>query len=747
MTRKFQRWWKKSGVAVLPCIFVVLLTAVVQTFQIPFISPVTDRFGLLIFDTYQRLAPREYEAAPVRIIDIDDETIERLGQWPWPRTDIARLTLALSEAGAAAIAYDIVFSEEDRTSAPKLAERFESTDPQAAAIMASLPDNDEQLASVLAITPTALGYFLTSGEDEQGAAPKAGMVVLGSPPTSVPHYGASVMPLEKLSNSAAGLGSLSIQPDSDSVIRRAPLIAYHSDHLVPALSLEALRIAFQTDSVVVKTTDASGEGGAPGDVVALQVGSSEVPTNAAGEMWMHYTEPVPERIIPAWKVLEGELSPEEIAGYLEGQIVYVGTSAIGLRDLRSTPLNDRELGVMVHAQATEQMITNTYLSRPDWAIGLERFVLLVLGIGLAVSLPALGAFRGALLSTAVVFITIGVSWYAFIEYRYLLNPTWIIVGLVGAYLVGTIMVFYREERQRAYIHNAFDRYLSPELVRRIADDPEQLELGGEEREMTVMFCDIRSFSRISEQLSPNAIIGFLIAFLTPMTELLLQRKATIDKYIGDAILAFWNAPLDDPEHHENAARGALEMVERLKGLNDEMQGSDSVSWPENVRIGIGLNSGPCCVGNMGSEQRLSYSLIGDTVNLASRIEGLTKYYGVQIAIGNALRDRLPHFALLELDRVRVVGRESAEPVFVLLGNEALAEDPDFSEFRTIHEMMLEHYRQRQWHDALAKIERLVPAAPRYDLMRFYELYIERISYFLQNDPGRDWDGVFTASEK
>ncbi|MDG2003613.1 MAG: adenylate/guanylate cyclase domain-containing protein, partial [Novosphingobium sp.] len=678
---------------------------------------------------------------------IDDDSIRQYGQWPWPRTDIARLTLALGQAGASAIAFDIVFAEEDRTSPTQLAKRFESTDPQAAKIIASLPDNDDQLATVLGATPSVMGFFLTNEPIQQQARPKAGFAVLGTPPASVAHYSNAVLPLPGLIEPAAGIGSISIERDADAVIRRAPLIAYQGDQLLPALSTEALRVAFATESVLVKTSDGSGEVGAPGDVVSLRIGDIEAPTDGSGEMWMHYTRPVPERIVPAWKLLSGEMTEAEKERYFAGQIVFIGTSAIGLRDLRATPVNDRELGVMVHAQAAEQMILERFLSRPDWALGLERVLLLIVGLTLVLLLPRLGAAWGALFGGAAVALIIGGSWYAFTEQRYLLNPTWPAIGIVLGYLLTTVATFYREERQRAYIHNAFDRYLAPELVARIADDPAQLELGGEEREMTVLFCDVRSFSSISEKLSPDEIIRFLIAFLTPMTNLLLDYRSTIDKYIGDAILAFWNAPLEDPDQHENAARAALAMIDRLVELNETMPLQDKEPWPGEVKIGIGLNAGRCCVGNMGSEQRLSYSLIGDTVNLASRIEGLTKYYGVQIAMGETLHEALPQFATVELDRVRVVGREAPEAVFALLGDETLAADTSFQSFADQHAEMLSEYRSRNWEAAEKIRSPLAKISQNYGLIRLYELYSERIMLFKANDPGVEWDGTYSSTEK
>jgi adenylate cyclase len=366
---------------------------------------------------------------------------------------------------------------------------------------------------------------------------------------------------------------------------------------------------------------------------------------------------------------------------------------------------------------------------------------------MALLLPRLGAARGAVLGLGLIAAMLWGSWHAFASWRFLLDPSYPVLALASAYVVETALIYYREERRRAYIHTAFDRYLSPDLVKRIADDPGRLELGGEEREMTVLFCDIRGFSRISEGLGPKELIAFLIGFLTPMCDILLARRATIDKFIGDAILAFWNAPLDDPDQYEHAARGALEMVARLAQLNRDRAGPSGEPWPGEVKIGIGLNAGLCCVGNMGSAQRLSYTLIGDTVNLSSRLEGLTKYYGVEIAIGSALCARLPGFAMLELDQIRVVGREAPERVYALLGDETLAGDGQFIALSGLHAQMLSAFRARAWDSARTALDALDSLAAPFGLARVCALYRERIDALSRNPPGEDWDGVSQATEK
>ncbi len=743
------RRWQAVGRAaagVAPGIAMTLLVALLHWSDL---GPLRQ-LGLLLFDAYQRAAPRPYETVPVRIVDIDDETIARHGQWPWPRLETARLTETLAHAGAAAIAFDIVFSEPDRTSPARVAAVL-AANPEAQGDFAevrALADHDSIFAATLARSPAVLGFFLAR---ESGAPPPerhGGIAVAGSIPDTIPRFSGTISPLDQLADSAAGTGFLTMTGDRDGIVRRAPLLGRVGDELVPALSVEALRVAQGAGAILVRASDASGEMGARGgaSVVQLRVGDFVMPTDAGGELWMHYTAPVPARIVPAWKLLENALTEAELRALFEGHVVFIGTGAQGLRDLVSTPVRDRELGVMVHAQAVEQMILGRFLTRPDWATGAERALLLLFGLGLALLLPRLGAVRSGILGGFALAGTFGLSWLAFRQSGLLLDPVAPALAASASYVAVTAVSFWREERARAYIRNAFDRYLSPELVERIAADPGQLELGGEDRDMTVMFLDVRGFSRLSEQMGPRDVIAFLVEFLTPMTDILLAHRATIDKYIGDAILAFWNAPVDDPDHVANAARATLAMVDRLAQLNAEKAGGPG-PWPGEVRIGIGLNTGLCCVGNIGSAQRLNYSLIGDTVNLASRIEGQTKIYGVTIALGEETARRLEGFATLELDRLRVIGRDRPETIFALLGDEELARSEGFLAFRGIHCEMLQAYRAQQWAEALQHLEQLSARAEPLGLGKLVDLYRRRVARFSVDPPGEGWDGVADAETK
>lgn len=707
--------------------------------------------GNLVFDAYQRLAPRPYQATPVKVVDIDDETLKLLGQWPWPRTDIARLVETLHRAGAAAIAFDMVFSEPDRTSPARIAQLLRK-EPSASGnydAIAAMPDHDVLLGKALAAVPTATGFFLTEEHNTARPLQKAGFAFSGTDAVdTIPAFQGSIPPLAPIDAGASGGGFVSLVENRDSIVRTVPLLSRIGDTIYPSLALDTLRVAQGAGALILKTTTGSGEFSAgKAGIVSIKVGSFVVPTTKNGSLFMYYRLPRADDRVPAWKILTGALNDAQMRSAFSGEIVFVGTGAAGLRDLVATPLGVEELGASVHAQAIEQIILRRFLIKPDWVDGLDLGLLLVFGIGLSLGLPFLTALRGGILAGFTLVATVYGSWFAFKSAALLVDPTYAAGEIVSVYVASTLYAFWREERARAYIHRAFDRYVSPELVKRIANDPKSLELGGEERDMTVMFCDIRGFSHISEKLTPKQVIAFMIDFLTPTTDVLLAHKATIDKFIGDAILAFWNAPLDDPDHAQNAALGALALRDQIKLLNATNPGIPGKVWPGEVRIGVGLDSGPCCVGNIGSAQRLNYSLIGDTVNLASRIEGLTKIYGVAIALGEGTAKRLGGFAHFEIDRVRVVGRDAPEPIHTLLGPPALSADPSFKALESLQARFLATYRAQQWDEAASTLEQMAALAKTFELTRLVDLYKARLDAFRRSPPPPDWDGVYEALHK
>lgn len=700
---------------------------------------VLDRVTALAFDGYQQIKPRTEAGAPVVVVDVDEASIRELGQWPWPRSELAAIVDRIGDLGAAAIAFDIVFSEPDRTSLGVAVATLQQIGARIDLPSGGVPDNDALLAQSFERNGVTAGFVLSRSGAALFAPPKAGFAFAGQDPQAfLRAFDGGVSNLPELTERARGLGYFSFPASRDSVVRRIPLVAKGQEHLYPALSVEALRTAQGASSFVIKGTGASGEAdtGQPA-MTALKVGAFEVPTGPAGDFWVYYSGLPSINLVSAAKLLDPAALPE-IAPRIEGHIVLVGSSAIGLRDLVSTPLAAGVPGVLVHAEIIDQIIGQTFLTRPDWAPGAEVLATVGLAVILLVAVQFLGPILGAVTAVAMAGAALGISWMAFSRGQLLIDPILPTATVVGVYMVATAVVLLFTDREKQFVRRAFGQYLAPAMVERLADDPDALALGGETREITVHFCDIRGFTTLSEGLDPQELTQLLNDFLTPMTNVLLKSGATIDKYIGDSIMCFWNAPLPIPDHGRAACLATLDMMAALEALNRE-QG-------KALKIGIGLNTGVCCVGNLGSEQRFNYSAIGDAVNVASRVEGLTKQYGVPILITETTAAQAQDLAMLQADLVRVVGRTQPIAIYALLGDATYAARPDFQTLKAVHARFIEAYRGARFDLAEAALADAASQAPD-QVKRLYELYVERVAVLRAEPPGGDWDGVFTAREK
>lgn len=710
---------------------------------------------LLVFDAYQRLAPRPFEPLGVRIIDLDDETLKRLGQWPWPRAQVAEMVDRLTELGAAAIGFDIVFSEPDRTSPEPVLKLWRKTSGRAdlGESLPPLPDHDELFAKAIGKGHVVTGFVLTDGDPASLPKPKAGFSYAGDDPRQLlpAYFSGAVVNLPVLDAAAAGAGSFNFTPSVDGVVRRVPLLLNAGGQLYPTLVSELLRVAQGARSYIVKSTGASGEQnyGGRGGITALKVGRIEIPTDAEGQLWLHFTPPhaAQERVVPAWKLFESDFAAEQI----EGHIVLIGTSAAGLLDLRTTPVSMAEAGVSVHAEAIEQVLSGTTLRRPDWAESAEIIFLLLSSLVLIFLLPRVGAGWSALIGGIAVAVAVGGSLFGFIRFGWLVDPLFPSGSVVALYLAATTAGYLRTETEKRQVRQAFGHYLAPALVAQLAEHPERLKLGGETKEMTFLFCDVRGFTSISElyKSDPQGLTRLINRLLTPLTDTILARQGTIDKYMGDCIMAFWNAPLDVPNHAVHACDAALAMFIALEKVNVQRKREAEEGGPPYLplKIGIGLNTGNCVVGNMGSDQRFDYSVLGDAVNLASRLEGQSKNYGVGVVIGETTAAQAEHaFALLELDQIAVKGKKEAVRIFTIYGNAATRTKPEFPELRRVHNAMLAAYRLQEWDEADAHLATCRAAADG-TISGFYDLYAERIAEFRLFPPGDAWDGVYRATSK
>lgn len=671
---------------------VLLVAWVIRSYNFSFLDVTRN----VVFDQYQRLKPRDTPPLPVRVVDIDDESVRALGQWPWPRSRIALLVDRLAELGAAVIAFDMVFSEPDRTSPATLIEELEaggeSIDEELAAKLASLPDNDHALANSLKKAPTIIGFFGSRKPNDIRPLSGAGFVFAGSDPKkSLVFMEGSIVSLPLLQEAATGVASVSLTGGRTSdVIRRVPLFLTDGDNIYPTLSMEALRIATGASTYVLKTTEASGEISAgTSAVVAAKVGDFVIPTTASGELQLYYGYDNPDDYVSADRLISPDY--RDLAPLIDGHIVFVGTSAVGLSDLRVTSLGQTVPGVSLHAQLIKQVVTGNYLQRPDWADGAEMAMAVVITLLMMMVLPFTGAFVSALFGAFCAAGVAAVSWYAFDHYGVLIEPLFAMLTGGAVYLVSVTLTFAATERERRFIRSAFQQYLSPTLMKKLEAFPEQLVLGGEIRSITMMFLDVRNFTGISEKLKPTELVAFINELFSPLSEIVQDREGAIDKYIGDSIMAFWNAPLDVPEHERKACRAALEMVEAVEKMNrDDAFGfrRNSIDIPD-IQIGIGINSGETCVGNMGSSSRFDYSVVGDTVNIASRIESETKNFGWPILVSGAIPEAVPDMAFLSVGNLLLKGKSEGIDIHALVGDEKYADTEEFERLRQHHAHLLD----------------------------------------------------------
>jgi adenylate cyclase len=730
---------------ILPLLFLFLATGL-HVVEPTFVEQLRHR----VFDEYQRLKPRAYSNdIPVRIIDIDDESLSKIGQWPWPRDVMAEIVARLNELGASAVVFDMVFSQPDRLS-PKSLRKMLPKRPEFDAVrkgLLKIPDNDELFAQTVDGAYVVTGFAMTGGETtEAPPAIKAGFAENGDRAAPyLPTYVGAMKVLSNIEKKVAGNGAVNAIPESDGVYRRIPMFMTLNEKIYPSLVAEALRVAQDASTFIIQAVGASGEEGfGETGLVSFKVGGVKVPTDENGQIWVRFTGDIPERYVPAWKLLAGKAPVEK----LEGHIVLIGTSAAAMKDLRATPLDPAAAGVSLHAEALETILTGNFLNRPDFAHGLEVVASFLLGLLLIWLLPKWGSVWCAVLTLVAIIGVVGGAWYAFDVYNWLLDPIYFSLVILVIYLTQSLLIFLATEAERARVRGAFGMYLSPALVEQLASDPEQLKLGGEMKDISIMFCDVRGFTSISELYDPEGLTQLINKFLTPMTQVIMDRMGTIDKYMGDCIMAFWNAPVDVPTHVADACNSALTMFEKLEELNLELE-EEATSNNRKflpLKIGIGLNTGSCCVGNMGSNQRFDYSILGDDVNLCSRLEGQSKGYGVDIVISETTKMAAPEFATIELDLIQVKGKTVPVRIFALIGDAQVLASEWFRDMSAVHGELILEYRRQNWENAKALIVKArVSAGDKFDGL--YDLFSSRILEYENNPPGLEWDGVFIATDK
>jgi adenylate cyclase len=739
--KRIARWARQFGVARAVCLLLLFALVALRAVD-P--RPI-EELRLRTFDLFQVLHPRAQTARPVVIVDIDEASLKEIGQWPWPRTMVGDLVTRLRADGALVIGFDVIFAEPDRMSPAVAAKSFRGLDAESRDKLAALPSNDTLFAEAIRkaggviVGQTAAGHAapLVDGK----ASPQAGFAILGPDPRwRLVTFPGLLRNIPEIEQAAAGRGLFSIDPESDGIVRRVPVVMEAQDQLVPSLTMEMLRVVSRASAILIRTDKAG--------VRSVAVPGLEVPTDGRGQFWVYFNKRDPARFVSATDVLNGRVAADRF----RGRLVLIGTSATGLLDTKTTPVAPDMPGVEVHAQILENVLTKSLLAAPGYALGGEIMAAIILGLAIIIVAPMLPAGIVAALGGVLIAGLIGISWYFFVAHHLLIDFTYPLISCWLIYLVLTFVNYFREQQQRQQIRHAFGFYVSPALVEQLARSPEKLVLGGEERRMTILFSDVRGFTTISEHYKddPQGLTRLMNRFLTPLTDAILERKGTIDKYIGDAIMAFWNAPVDDDEHEASACDAALEMLARAEALNIELkreaQADGGVYMP--LRIGIGLNSGPCVVGNMGSDFKFNYSVLGDTVNLASRLESRTKDYRLSLVIGSRTAERAKaKFATMEIDLIQVKGKKQPEVVFTVLGRTEVADDPRCGELCDLNAQMLAAYRKQQWDEALRLIDRCHKVANGFGVDGLYDMYAERIEAYRASPPPPDWTGVYEAESK
>lgn len=726
----------------LSALFVLLVAAHVA--GLIHIAPM-QRAEAWLYDAWlERTAPSGVDDR-VTILDIDEASLKTVGRWPWNRDTMTTLVDQLFDHyGVAAVGFDVVFAEPDTSSGlgalRQLAqgELAGSHDFKAALEhLAPRLDYDTRFAQALAERPISLGYYFIpeglgdarTGKLPPPSLPAAAFAPLqpGMPPPT--GYGAN---LSAFQQAAQGAGFFNMQADEDGTARQMDLVSPFGGGYHLTLSASTLRVAFGGEPVTAGL-ESSRLLGRRYTSPWIEVGGIRVPLSVDGSVHVPYRAGSPYPYISAAHVLEGKAPREQ----LENRIVLLGSTAPGLADLRVTPFSNAFPGVEIHAHLIAGMLDGDTRATPPWANDARLASVLLLG-GLLTSVllrfgPAIGLAATVIL-LALLLAAYGAAWSRFMVVP-MAAP---MLALFGLYALNTAYGFFAATRSKRQITRLFGQYVPPELAAEMSRNPANYSMEGRSRDMTVLFSDIRGFTNFSEKLPPTELAEVLNAYLSTMTRIIQQQRGTIDKYIGDAIMAFWNAPVDLSDHAVRGVQTALDMQAALPQLNREFA---ERGWPE-VKIGIGVNTGRMSVGNMGSEFRMSYTVMGDAVNLGSRLEGITKQYAVGILVTQPTVDADPVHAFMKVDEVRVKGKETPVAIYEPLGLKHGLADPVRQEAAEF-EAAFARYQARDWGAAEILLHALNNRAPR----ALYDIYLDRIAHFRESPPPADWDGVFVYTTK
>ena len=686
------------------------------------------------------------------IVDIDENSLAEVGRWPWGRDKLATIVDNLFDYYQVdVVGFDIVFAEKDQSSGLEKFEELASGElSQNSAYQTAFEkirpglEHDKIFAKSLLGRKVVMGYYFKSS-DSGDESENTGML----PPaiTKMDNEWSQRLPIKKapgyagnleILQVAAGSGGYFDNPlvGSDGVFRRVPLIQSYDEYLFPSLALAITQAYLDNPKVeFIVETDGAKSGQEYYALEGINLGVHRIPVDNNGAAYVPYRGLAGSfRYLPVHQVLSRKIDPV----FLKDKIVLIGASAPGLLDLRSTPVQNIYPGVEVHANIISGILDDTINHKPAWTIGYEFVMLILVAVTMALLLPLVSPLMAAAGTIGISLLTIFATIVAWNNHLILpLASPLLLISLI--FILHMTYGFFIESRGKRQLAHLFGHYIPPELVDEMSDSPTDFSLDGESREMTVLFSDVRGFTTIAEGMDPKQLTQLMNALLTPMTRVIHKNRGTIDKYMGDAIMAFWGAPLKDSEHARHALYAALEMMDELKIMQAEFKAR---AWPQ-VNIGIGLNTGNMNVGNMGSEFRMAYTVLGDAVNLGSRLEGLTKNYGVNIIVSETTKRSISEYIFRELDLVRVKGKNEPVAIFEPVGHINDVDKTVTSEL-TSYKQALRGFRSQNWDKAEMDFFNLSRSNPDRFL---YQVYMKRITHYRKEPPGNDWNGVFTHTDK
>ena len=732
--------WIRMGIGV--ALTLALVAHEADWYQYRFVQ----QLELWAYDARLRLFMPKTLDPRIVILDIDEKSLNAEGRWPWSRDKVALMVRQLFERyEIRVLGFDVAFAEPDTSSGLASLEKLGQNElrghPEFQTFLQQARqtlDYDRIFADEIAKYPVVLGFFLGGKTDKSGELPLPTFIErsLGDPNWQFIHnlatgYSGNIGQLQKQATAA---GHLYPSLDFDGVTRRVPIFMKYGEGYYEALSFAIARTYLGNVPARIRVLPPTVDNLAT--IPWVDIGDIRIPLDDRMSALVPYRGASGVyRYVSATDVMRGVLPADE----LREKIVIVGTSAQGLLDLRSTPVREDFPGVEVHANLISGFLDQTIMHRPAEILAVSVLTLLLIGIPFAILLPRLSALTSTAAVAGVLVVLVAINLYAWKSQNYVLNIAAPLTLLGLLYLLNMAWGFFAETRSRRLISGLFGTYVPKELVAEMSKNPEEYSMRGESRDMTVLFSDVRDFTSISEGLSPEGLRDMMNAYLTEMTEVIQHSRGTIDKYIGDAIMSFWGAPLNDPEHATHGLEAALAMQKRIRALDEPFA---KRGWPI-LNIGVGLNCGVMNVGDMGSRFRRAYTVMGDAVNIASRLEGLTKEYGVGILVTENMVKEAPGFVYREIDKVVVKGRQEGLAIFEPLGRIGEVGETQLQEVDRFHKA-LELYRKQRWDEAANLLQSLAHAAPA---SKLYKLYLKRIAHFRENPPGPAWNGLWVFTTK